>query len=211
MDQIEYQILAVITQVYNSMGWYGVVLLMAIESANIPVPSEVIMPFSGWMLIRDKGLDAWYVILAGFYGALGCTIGSVVSYWVGAWGGRPLVERYGKYVLVSRHDLDLADRWFTRWGDWAVFVARLLPVVRTFISFPAGISRMSFGKFTVLSFLGSFPWSLGLAYGGYLLGEHWEDLRRVMRPFDIPIIAAVLLLAGFYVYHRLKTTGQETS
>ncbi|MDP2936414.1 MAG: DedA family protein, partial [Dehalococcoidia bacterium] len=165
MDQIEYQILAVITQVYNSMGWYGVVLLMAIESANIPVPSEVIMPFSGWMLIRDKGLDAWYVILAGFYGALGCTIGSVVSYRVGAWGGRPLVERYGKYVLVSRHDLDLADRWFARWGDWAVFVARLLPVVRTFISFPAGISRMSFGKFTVLSFLGSFPWSLGLAYG----------------------------------------------
>lgn len=211
MDQIEYQILAVITQVYNSMGWYGVMLLMAIESANIPVPSEVIMPFSGWILIRDKGLDAWYVILAGFYGALGCTIGSVVSYWVGAWGGRPLVERYGKYVLVSRHDLDLADRWFTRWGDWAVFVARLLPVVRTFISFPAGISRMSFGKFTVLSFLGSFPWSLGLAYGGYILGEHWEDLRRVMRPFDIPIIAAVLLLAGFYVYHRLKTTGQETS
>lgn len=211
MDQIEHQILAVITQVYNSMGWYGVVLLMAIESANIPVPSEVIMPFSGWILIRDKGLDAWYVILAGFYGALGCTIGSVVSYWVGAWGGRPLVERYGKYVLVSRHDLDLADRWFTRWGDWAVFVARLLPVVRTFISFPAGISRMSFGKFTVLSFLGSFPWSLGLAYGGYILGEHWEDLRRVMRPFDIPIIAAVLLLAGFYVYHRLKTTSQETS
>lgn len=211
MDQIEYQILAVITQVYNSMGWYGVVLLMAIESANIPVPSEVIMPFSGWILIRDKGLDAWYVILAGFYGALGCTIGSVVSYWVGAWGGRPLVERYGKYVLVSRHDLDLADRWFTRWGDWAVFVARLLPVVRTFISFPAGISRMSFGKFTVLSFLGSFPWSLGLAYGGYILGEHWEDLRRAMRPFDIPIIAAVVLLAGFYVYHRLKTTSQETT
>lgn len=211
MDQIEHQILAVITQVYNSMGWYGVVLLMAIESANIPVPSEVIMPFSGWILIRDKGLDAWYVILAGFYGALGCTIGSVVSYWVGAWGGRPLVERYGKYVLVSRHDLDLADRWFTRWGDWAVFVARLLPVVRTFISFPAGISRMSFGKFTVLSFLGSFPWSLGLAYGGYILGEHWEDLRRAMRPFDIPIIAAVVLLAGFYVYHRLKTTSQETT
>lgn len=209
MDQIEYQILAVITQVYNSMGWYGVVLLMAIESANIPVPSEVIMPFSGWILIRDKGLDAWYVILAGFYGALGCTIGSVVSYRVGAWGGRPLVERYGKYVLVSRHDLDLADRWFTRWGDWAVFVARLLPVVRTFISFPAGISRMSFGKFTVLSFLGSFPWSLGLAYGGYILGEHWEDLRRVMRPFDIPIIAVVVVLAGFYIYHRLKDSRQE--
>ncbi len=209
MQQIEYQILAFIGQVYNSMGWYGVVLLMAIESANIPVPSEIIMPFSGWILIRDKGLDAYYVVAAGLYGALGCTIGSVVSYWVGAWGGRPLVERYGKYVLVSRKDLDVADKWFAKWGDWAVFIARLLPVVRTFISFPAGISRMSFTKFTVLSFLGSFPWSLGLAYGGYVLGEHWEDLRQGMRPFDIPIIAAILVLMGIYIYHRLKTARQE--
>lgn len=211
MEQIEYQILAFIGQVYNAMGWYGVVLLMAIESANIPVPSEIIMPFSGWILIRDKGLDTYYVVIAGLYGALGCTIGSVVSYWVGAWGGRPLVERYGKYVLVSRKDLDVADKWFAKWGDWAVFVARLLPVVRTFISFPAGISRMSFIKFTMLSFLGSFPWSLGLAYGGFVLGEHWEDLRRGMRPFDIPIIAAVLLLVGIYVYHRLRAGRQEAA
>lgn len=205
MEQLEYQILAFIGQVYNAMGWYGVVLLMAIESANIPLPSEIIMPFSGWILIRDKGLGVYYVAVAGFYGALGCTLGSVVSYWVGAWGGRPLVERYGKYVLLSRRDLDVADRWFVKYGDWAVFIARLLPVVRTFISFPAGISRMSFAKFVPLSFLGSFPWSLGLAYGGYLLGEHWEDLRRVMRPFDIPIIAAGLVLIGLYVYHRLRT------
>lgn len=204
MQEIEYQILSFITQVYNSMGWYGVVVLMAIESANIPIPSELIMPFSGWLLIRDKGLDLYYVAVAGLYGAIGCTVGSVVSYWVGAWGGRPLVERYGKYVLLSRKDLDLADRWFARWGDWAVFVGRLLPVVRTFISFPAGISRMSFGKFSALSFLGSFPWSLGLAYGGYVLGEHWEELRQIMRPFDIPIIAAILALAAVYLYRRIK-------
>lgn len=209
MEQIEYQILAFISQVYNSIGWYGVVFLMAIESANIPLPSEIIMPFSGWILIRDKGLGAYYVVMAGLYGAIGCTVGSVASYWLGSWGGRPLVERYGRYVLLSRKDLDLADRWFARWGDWAVFVARLLPVVRTFISFPAGISRMSFTKFTLLSFLGSFPWCLGLAYGGYVLGEHWEALRQVMRPFDFPIIAAVLVLIGLYVYHRLKEAGQE--
>ncbi|HLB12099.1 MAG TPA: DedA family protein [Dehalococcoidia bacterium] len=210
MEQIEHQILAFIGQVYNSMGWNGVVLLMAIESANIPVPSEIIMPFSGWLLIRDKGLGVDYVVVAGLYGALGCTIGSVVSYWVGAWGGRPLVERYGKYVLLSKKDLDTADKWFARWGDWAVFIARLLPVVRTFISFPAGISRMHFAKFTLLSFLGSFPWSLGLAYGGYVLGEHWEDLRRIMRPFDIPIIAAVLVLVGIYVYRRVSAESRES-
>ncbi len=204
MELIEAHILGFISQVYNTTGWYGVVLLMAIESANIPLPSELIMPFSGWILIRDKGLGAQYVVVAGFYGALGCAIGSVVSYWIGALGGRPLVERYGKYVLLSHKDLDTADRWFARWGQWAVFIARLLPVIRTFISFPAGISRMPFVKFTILSFLGSFPWSLGLAYGGYQLGEHWEELRQVMRPFDIPIIAAVLILVGFYVYHRLK-------
>ncbi|MDP2728222.1 MAG: DedA family protein, partial [Dehalococcoidia bacterium] len=130
MDQIEFQILGFISQVYNSMGWYGVVLLMALESANIPIPSELIMPFSGWILIRDKGLEIHFVVVAGLYGALGCTIGSVVSYWVGALGGRPLVERYGKYVLLSRKDLDTADRWFVKYGDWAVFIARLLPVVR---------------------------------------------------------------------------------
>lgn len=208
MDQLEYQILGFISQVYNSLGWHGVVLLMALESANIPIPSEIIMPFSGWILIRDQGLGASYVVVAGLYGALGCTIGSVVSYWVGAWGGRPLVERYGKYVLLSHHDLDLADRWFNKYGDWAVFIARLLPVVRTFISFPAGVSRMSFAKFTLLSFLGSFPWSLGLAYGGYVLGDNWEDLRRVMRPFDIPILAAALALVVFFVYHRLRTIKQ---
>ena len=209
MEQIEYQILAFISQVYNTMGWYGVVLLMALESANIPIPSEIIMPFSGWILIKDKGLDVLHVVLAGFYGAIGCTIGSVVSYWVGAIGGRPLIERYGKYVLLSSKDLDLADRWFQRWGQWAVFVGRLLPVIRTFISFPAGISRMPFVPFTGLSFLGSFPWSLGLAYGGFLLGEHWEDLRGVMRPFDYPIIAVVLLLVGLYIYRRIKEVRQQ--
>ncbi|MDP2660939.1 MAG: DedA family protein [Dehalococcoidia bacterium] len=205
MQQIEFQILGLISQVYNAAGWYGVVFLMAIESANIPIPSELIMPFSGWFLIRDRGLDVYYVVVAGLYGAIGCTIGSVVSYWVGALGGRPLVERYGRYVLLSHKDLDTADRWFARWGSWAVFIGRLLPVIRTFISFPAGISRMPFARFTVLSFLGSFPWSLGLAYGGYVLGEHWEELRQIMRPFDIPIIAAVLVLIGIYVYRRLRS------
>lgn len=201
---MEEQILGFISQVYEFLGWPGVVILMALESACIPIPSEIIMPLSGWMLIKEGGLGASYNLIAGFWGALGCTIGSIIAYWVGAWGGRPLVERYGKYVLISHHDLELADRWFARHGDWVIFTSRLLPVVRTFISLPAGIARMNFPKFLLYTFLGSFLWCLGLAYGGYLLGDNWHQIRAWMHPFDIPIIVAILLLIGFFLYRRLK-------
>lgn len=177
---------------------------MAIESACIPLPSEIIMPLSGWMLVKDQGLSPWYTAVAGLYGALGCTLGSALAYWVGAKGGRPLVLKYGKYFLVSHKDMDQADSWFERHGTAAIFFSRLLPVVRTFISFPAGVARMKLGTFLIYSFVGSFPWCWGLAYGGYVLGEHWEQMRAVMRPFDIPIIAGVLILAGVYVYRRVK-------
>ena len=191
------------------MQWPGVVALMAIESACIPIPSEVIMPLAGWMLVKEHGLTAVYSLAAGAYGALGCTIGSVIAYVVGIKGGRPFLERYGKYILVSRHDLDLADRWFKRNGDWAIFVTRLLPVVRTFISLPAGIGRMNLVKFTAYTFLGSFIWSTALAYGGYQLGEHWEQLRAVMRPFD-PLIAVIIIaLLGLYIYrHTRRATAK---
>ena len=177
---------------------------MAIESACIPLPSEIIMPLGGWMLIKEQGLGASYTLLGGLYGALGCTIGSAIAYGVGAWGGRPLLNRYGRYVLISRHDLDMVDRWFNRYGNLAIFFSRLLPVVRTFISLPAGIARMHFGRFLIYTFAGSFPWCLGLAYGGYMLGEHWEQLRTVMRPFDIPIIVAIVLLIAFFLYRRIR-------
>jgi membrane protein DedA with SNARE-associated domain len=177
---------------------------MAIESACIPLPSELIMPLAGWMLIKDRGLGPEWLLLAGLMGAIGNTIGSLIAYYAGAWGGRPLVEKYGKYILLSHHDLDLADRWFQRWGNLAVFVSRLLPVVRTFISLPAGISRMPVGKFALYSFAGAFPWSLGLAWAGYELGENWEDLRAWMRPADIPIVAVLLVLFGLYVYRHVK-------
>ena len=177
---------------------------MAIESACIPLPSELIMPLAGWILIKDQSLPAIYTLVAGAYGALGCVIGSVIAYAVGMWGGRPFLEKYGKYVLISRHDLDLTDRWFNRYGSWSIFISRLLPVVRTFISLPAGISRMHFGKFLVYTFIGSFIWCAGLAYGGYQLGEHWEQIRVIMRPFD-PLIAAIIIaLIAFYVYRHLK-------
>ena len=204
MEQLEQQLLLFISQLYDAIGWPGVVVLSAIESANIPVPSEIIMPLSGWMLVRDKGLALEYTAVAGFYGALGNTIGSVVSYWIGAKGGRPFIERYGRYVLISHHDLALADRWFRKYGDFAIFFSRLLPVVRTFISFPAGVARMPFVKFVVYTFLGAFLWCWALAFGGYQLGEHWEQLRAVMRPFDIPIIVLGLVLVGLFFYRHLR-------
>ena len=143
MAGIEQWFLDVISSTYNLMQWPGVILLMAIESCGIPFPSELIMPLAGWMLIKERGLSVFSVFWAGGFGALGNTIGSIVAYYIGMWAGRPLILKYGKYVLLSRHDLDLTDRWFSRSGSWTVFISRLLPVVRTSISFPAGIAKMN--------------------------------------------------------------------
>lgn len=209
MAGIEQQLLSFIAGVYNTLGWPGVVLLMGIESASIPLPSELIMPLAGWMLIQAKGLPVSYLLLAALYGALGNLLGSLLAYAVGAWGGRPLLHKYGRYLLITRSELDRADAWFARYGDWAIFLSRLLPVVRTFISFPAGVVRMKLLRFSLLTFAGSFPWSLALAYGGYVLGDNWEAMRRAMRPFDIPIIIALVALVIFYVYRRVQHLRHE--
>ena len=182
---------------------------MAIESAAIPLPSELIMPLAGWLLIKDEGLGFEWVLLAGLCGAIGNTLGSLVAYYAGSIGGRPLVLKYGRYILVSRHDLDLADRFFDRWGAWAVFFARLMPIVRTFVSVPAGISKMHLGQFTVFTFAGSFPWSLGLAAGGFFLGENWEDLRTWMRPADIPVAIVLVILFAWYVKRHINRAWEE--
>jgi len=186
------------------MQWPGVVVLMAIESACIPLPSELIMPLAGWMLVKERSLSAIYVLVAGAYGALGCVIGSAIAYGIGVWKGRPFLEKYGKYILITRHDLEMADRWFNRHGNWSIFLSRLLPVVRTFISLPAGVSRMHFIKFLVYTFIGSFIWCTGLAYGGYQLGEHWEQIRAIMYPFAPVIIGIVLALVVVYIYRHVK-------
>ncbi len=200
----EQELLYFIEHIYTLIQWPGVVILMATESACIPLPSELIMPLAGWMLINARLPPTPYILVAGGYGALGCTIGSIIAYVVGLWGGRPFLEKYGKYILISGHDLALADRWFDRSGSWVIFVSRLLPVLRTFISFPAGIARMHFIKFLIYTFLGSFIWCAGLAYGGYQLGEHWEQIRTVMRPFDPLIGVLILALIAFYIYRHLK-------
>jgi membrane protein DedA with SNARE-associated domain len=208
---MEQSILNFIQSVYQHLGWPGVILMMAIESACIPLPSELIMPLAGWMLIQNAGLGVGFVFLAGFCGAVGNVAGSLVAYWVGYKGGIPLLRRYGKYILISGHDLDRANQWFAKYGDWITFASRLLPAVRTFISLPAGIARMPLAKFTLYAFLGSFIWSVALAWGGYLLGQNWERLREVMRPFDYPIVGIIVILIIVALWLRLRSRRKSAT
>jgi membrane protein DedA with SNARE-associated domain len=194
---------AFIVATISTLGYGGVGLLMAIESACIPLPSEIIMPFAGYLVYKGQ-FNLWAV---GVAGAVGCVVGSWVAYYVGLYGGRPLIEKYGRYVLLSRHDLDLADRWFSRYGELIVFASRLLPVVRTFIAFPAGIARMNMARFTLYTFLGSLPWCIGLAYVGQLLGEQWdknETLKTWFHRFDFLIGILIVLAAVWWVWRHLK-------
>jgi membrane protein DedA with SNARE-associated domain len=197
--------------VYDFMGWFGVIVLMSIESTAIPLPSEVIMPLAGWRLVLDKGHGVPYVFLAGFYGAVGSLIGSLAEYYLARVGGRPLIEKYGKYFLITRKDLERADSWFKTRGELTVFIARMIPGVRGFISIPAGIARMNVPRFALFTFLGAFPWTLGLAWGGFLLGENYDGIRDVSKPFDIPIIATVLVIVIWFVWHRIKEIRAESA
>lgn len=192
----------------SRLGYAGVVLLMAIESACIPLPSEIIMPFSGYLVSRGE-FNLWLVGLAG---AVGCVLGSLVAYWVGMYGGRPLVEKYGRYLLVSRRDLDLADRWFNRFGEVIVFASRLLPAIRTFIAFPAGVARMNLKKFVIYTFAGSLPWCLGLAYVGQRLGEKWDKdptLKTLFHRFDFVIGIIVVAAAAWWIWRHLKHLRED--
>ena len=187
----------------SRLGYAGVILLMAIESACIPLPSEIIMPFSGYLVSRGE-FNLW---LVGVAGAFGCVVGSLVAYWVGMYGGRPLVEKYGRYLLVSSHDLDLADRWFDRFGEVIVFASRLLPAIRTFIAFPAGVARMNIKKFVIYTFAGSLPWCIGLAYVGQRLGEKWDKdptLKNLFHRFDFLIGILIAAAIVWWVWRHIR-------
>jgi membrane protein DedA with SNARE-associated domain len=190
-----------VSSMIESLGYAGIVLGMAIESVNIPLPSEVIMPFSGALVAEGK-FDFWLVVLAG---AVGNGIGSVINYYLGAKGGRPFVDKHGHKIFMHPKDVERADRWFQRYGLWAVFLTRMLPVVRTFISFPAGMARVPMLPFIGLTFAGSFLWSALLTYVGVVLGRNYETvIKPVFHSLDAVIGLLLVVALIVYIRHALK-------
>ena len=204
-DSILTQIAAWLIGIISAGGYFGVAGLMAVESACIPLPSEVIMPFAGYLASTGR----FNLVLAATAGAVGCNIGSTLAYAVGNRGGRALVERWGHYILLDPGDLDRADRFFNRFGGPAVLVARLLPVVRTFIALPAGIAGMPMLPFQIYTFAGSWLWCYALAYVGYKLNERWESdpaLRSAMHRFDLIIVGLLGLGLAWFVWRHIRRT-----
>jgi membrane protein DedA with SNARE-associated domain len=203
IDQVISALASWIVEVISTAGYFGVVLMMAIESACVPLPSEVIMPFAGYLV----SIGQFSLIGAATAGALGCNLGSTVAYYVAAVGGRPVLDRWGKYVLISAKELERTDRFFARYGAATVFFGRLLPVVRTFIAFPAGLARMPMLKFQVYTFLGSWPWCFVLAYIGYLLGARWDSdptFRKLFHEFDAVVVIAVVAGFAWLIWSRWR-------
>jgi membrane protein DedA with SNARE-associated domain len=181
---------------------------MALETVIFLIPSEAVMPFAGWLLIREKGLGPEWILFAGLLGGFGSTLGGLFFYYLGLWGGRPLLERYGRYVFISHGDIAKGERFFERWGVWAVFLGRMVPLVRSFVSIPAGVTRMDLKQFLIYTFAGSTIWASFLAALGYELGENWEDIQAWMGPADIIVAALLLVLAGWYVYRQVKESWE---
>jgi membrane protein DedA with SNARE-associated domain len=198
---------------YGAVGYLGVLIAMAIESAMVPLPSELILPYAGFLISDPSQIEPltkgpWNFWIAVVAATIGNTLGSLVAYAIGAYGGRPFLERYGKYLLIRPHEIELADSFFAKHGAATVFIGRLLPIVRTFISFPAGVARMPLGRFITYSTVGAFLWSMLLIYAGMLLGANWVHIRELLQPFDLAIAIAVVLMVVLFIWWRLGTPGR---
>ena len=207
LQNIPAELASFVIATISAGGYLGIVGLMAVESACIPIPSEIIMPFSGYLVSTGR----FDLLLVATAGAVGCNIGSTLAYVVGRYGGRPLVEKWGAYILMSRRDLDITDRFFARFGGLAVLLGRLLPVVRTFIALPAGIARLPQLRFQIYTFIGSWPWCFGLAYIGYKLGERWNSdprLQAIMHRLDLLVLVLIALALCWYGWRHLRR-GRE--
>jgi membrane protein DedA with SNARE-associated domain len=210
IDQI---VIPFLNSLYGAVGYAGVMVAMAIESAMVPLPSELILPYAGFLVSDPAQLEPltkghwafWIVVLVG---TVGNTLGSLVAYAIGAWGGRPFLERYGRYLLIRPHEIEIADNFFRKYGAATVFFGRLLPIVRTFISFPAGVTRMPLGKFIAYSTAGAVPWSIALVWAGVQLGANWTDIRHALQPFDLVIAVAVLVGVALFIWWRLGMPGR---
>jgi membrane protein DedA with SNARE-associated domain len=211
IDQI---VIPFLNHLYGAVGYVGVAVAMGIESAMIPLPSELVLPYAGFLVSDPTQLepitrarwDFWIVVIVA---TLGNTAGSLVGYAIGAWGGRPFLERWGKYLLIRPHEIEIADRFFQKYGAATAFFSRLLPIVRTFISFPAGVARMPLPKFILYSTLGAIPWSIALVWAGVQLGGRWEDIRHALQPFDLAIAVVAILLIALFIWWRLGMPGRR--
>ena len=202
-----------LNSLYGAVGYVGVMLAMAIESAMVPLPSELILPYAGFLVSDTSQIEpltgqAWSFWIVAIVATIGNTLGSLIAYAIGAYGGRPFLERYGRYLLIRPHEIEAADRFFQKYGAATVFIGRLLPIVRTFISFPAGVARMPLVPFIVYSTLGAFVWSILLVFAGVQLGAHWVDIRHALQPFDLAIAVAVVVAIVLFVWWRLGMPGR---
>jgi membrane protein DedA with SNARE-associated domain len=212
LEFIDKIVIPFLASLYGWLGYGGVMVAMAIESAMIPLPSELILPFAGFLVSDSTAIEpltngAWDFWLVVIVATIGNTIGSVIGYYIGAWGGRPFLERWGKYLLIRPHEIELADHFFQKYGSATAFFSRLLPIVRTFISFPAGVARMNLFKFIVYSTAGAFIWSAALVWAGLQLGARWTDIRHALQPFDLLIAVIVVLLVVLFIWWRLGMPG----
>lgn len=213
LEFIDKIVIPFLASLYGTLGYGGVMAAMAIESAMIPLPSELILPFAGFLVSDTTAIEPlthgpwsfWIVVIVA---TIGNTIGSVIGYYIGAWGGRPFLERWGKYLLIRPHEIELADHFFQKYGSATAFFSRLLPIVRTFISFPAGVARMNLAKFILYSTAGAFLWSTALVWAGVQLGARWTDIRHALQPFDLLIAVLVVALIVLFIWWRLGMPGR---
>jgi membrane protein DedA with SNARE-associated domain len=200
MSQILSTLTNLIIHIISTLGYTGVGFLMALQTVAVPIPSEVILPFAGYLASLGRFSIFWIAIAGG----LGSSVGSSVAYYIGYKGGRPLIEKYGKYILISHHDLDLTQKFFGNFGSLAVFVGQLLPIVRSFIGFAAGLAGENYKKFVTFVFIGSFLWSLLLAYIGEKLGQNWENLHGIFQKFDVFIVIVIVMVIALWVWRHTR-------
>lgn len=208
MSGLEAHLLNLIKDVLAAISYPGVFLLMMIEGFGIPIPSELTMPFSGF-LATSQGGNKFVLPLVIVVGAAGEITGGIIAYALGYYGGRPVLERYGQFVFLSSEELERAEVWFARYGDWIVFITRLLPAIRSFIALPAGVVRMPFWRFLLYGAIGSLIWCTVLALLGHTLGQHWESVSNDIRRYNVIIIAVVVLLVAFAIYKRVSTVRRS--
>ncbi len=197
-----------VTQIYDSVGYLGVALWVAIESVIIPIPSEIVLPFAGFLVgegvaiepITGAAWNYWLVVLAG---TIGATVGALIAYGIGAWGGRPIIERWGRYLGITTSDLDRADQFFARHGQAASFFGRMIPIIRSLVSFAAGVARMPLGRFTIFTFLGSLPWTAALVFAGVALGANWETIGAWLKRFEYAVLAVLLIVVVGWIWFRI--------